>query len=541
MPTPASTDAPRSRFAAGARRGLAVRGTTLVACSVCLVLGAVAGATGQRAWAAKPAGTDAAEPAGKDAATPQAGKRISAPPPGYSRFRKLDVFARALAHVEQHYVRPVDDTELIYGALEGMTAQLDPHSTFLRPADAQMLREDMDGRFGGVGLVVALDVAQTPTASEGETPQAEGAAAEAPSDDPSPAASPRLERAEDLVLRVSEVIVGGPAHAAGLVKDDEITEIEGKIIAHYPDLRDAIGVMRGPAGTPVTFKVRHPGQESREVTVQRAVVTAPAVTTTYLGDGFGVLRLRDFQESSAKEIRAGLKELERLAKAEGADLRGAVLDLRDNGGGLLDQGIAVANIFLSKGVIVRTRTRGGRIIDEARATAAGTRRDLPLVVLVNKTTASASEIVAGALQDHRRALIVGERSYGKGSVQSPFRLGDGSVLKLTVALFYTPNGHLIQASGIKPDVRVGPELAPFEDSRPTVEPERADPKALRPEDFGEPPSSAAAEDEQPELAWPKAVREAGDDAQLVAAVQHLAGLARVGDPTRGPEKAKASR
>jgi carboxyl-terminal processing protease len=433
-------------------------------------------------------------------------------PADYSRFRKLDTFARALAQIEQFYVRPIDDKELVYAAIDGLTMELDPHSSFLRPRDAKMLREDMDGRFGGVGLVVVLSEAANPEAEE-------EAEEEAPVEDRPQCPEPRGE----LVLRIDEVIEGGPAAKAGLKSGDEITQIEGRAVSHYADLREAIGVMRGRAGEKVGFEVRTPGQEAREVEVERAVVIAPAVTSAYYGQGLGMVRLRDFQESSTKEIRQALRNLDKEADGE---LRGLVLDLRNNGGGLLEQAIAVANIFLTKGVIVRTRGRGGRLMDEAFATPAGTRRKLPLVVLVNKGTASASEIVAGALQDHGRALIVGERSYGKGSVQTPFRLGDGSLLKLTVALFYTPNDHMIQASGIKPDVHVGAEQAIYLDSIPELEPERADPRHLKPEDFDRPPSSALAEDDDPKMALAPAVRAVEDDPQMRRAVEQLLGMQR---------------
>ena len=405
-------------------------------------------------------------------------------------------------------MRPIDDRELVYAAIDGLTAELDPHSSFLRPRDAKMLREDMDGRFGGVGLVVIL---------------AEAADADEDAEREEAPAAQCAEDTRELVLRIDEVIEGGPAAKAGLVAGDEIIEIEGRAVAHYADLREAIGVMRGRAGEVVSFEVRTPGQDPRTVEVEREVVVAPAVTHEYFGEGMAMVRLRDFQESSAREIRQALRELDKEA---GGELVGLVLDLRNNGGGLLDQAIAVANIFLAKGSIVRTRGRGGKLQDEAFATPAGTRRKLPLVVLVNKATASASEIVAGALQDHGRALIVGERSYGKGSVQTPFRLGDGSLLKLTVALFYTPNDHMIQASGIKPDVHVGAESATYVDSIPELEPERADPRHLKPEDFGRPPSSAAAEDEDPSMALSPAVRATGEDPQMRRAVEQLLGMKR---------------
>ena len=200
-----------------------------------------------------------------------------------------------------------------------------------------------------------------------------------------------------------------------------------------------------------------------------------------------------------------------------------MIDLRDNGGGLLDEAIGIVDLFVSEGPIVRTRGRRGIMIDEARSHRIGTDSDLPLVILVNKGSASASEIVAGALQDHKRALIIGERTYGKGSVQAPFELDDGSMLKITTALYYTPKDRLIQASGITPDVYVGtapPEALQQGDSRPEIEPERAHPRHLKPEDFGRIAESLVDET--------AAIRAAADDQQLRTAVQHLKAWERIG-------------
>ncbi|MCA9637348.1 MAG: S41 family peptidase, partial [Myxococcales bacterium] len=202
------------------------------------------------------------------------------------------------------------------------------------------------------------------------------------------------------------------------------------------------------------------------------------------------------------------------------ELKGVVLDLRDNGGGLLDQAIAVVDHFVPEGAIVRTRGRQGALLDEVHARPGGHWNKVPLVLLVNKASASASEVVAGALQDHGRALVVGERTYGKGSVQAPFELGDGSVLKLTIALYYTPRDRLIQATGITPDVLVGAKGAAYEDSHPELEPERAHPQHLRPEAFG----YAASGDERDRS---EAVAAAGDDLQLKVAVEHLQTIGRM--------------
>jgi carboxyl-terminal processing protease len=406
-------------------------------------------------------------------------------PLDYSRYRKLDIFARALSTIEQHYVRPVDGERLVHAAIDGLVEELDPHSEYLRPKEARMLREDIEGSFGGVGMVVIQKFEAEP--------------------------QPRL------VLDVRAVIPGGPAARAGVRAGDVILAIEGKPVSHYVDLRRAIMVMRGDPGTKVSFTVERKGQTPRTVTVSREVIDSPAVTSTYLGDGIGHIRLRDFSETSAREVDRALDSLR--SSTVDRKLKGVVLDLRDNGGGLLDQAIAVVDLFVGDGAIVRTRGRMGALLDEVGATGRTPWRDVPVALLVNKASASASEVVAGALQDHERALVVGERTYGKGSVQAPFDLGDGSILKLTIALYYTPDDRLIQATGISPDVLVGKKPAPFEDSHPDLEPERAHPQHLRPESFGYTPT------EEKDIS--EAVAAAGDDFQLRVAVEHLETLGKI--------------
>ena len=408
---------------------------------------------------------------------------IKASPVDYSRYRKLDLFARSLAIVEQHYVRPVDSERLIYAAIGGLVAELDPHSEFLPPQDATLLREDIEGSFGGIGMVVVLKQEST-----GST---------------------------RVVLDIREVIAGGPAARAGVKVGDLITEIEGKPIGHFFDLRRAISAMRGAPGTKVTFVLETPQAKGKPVprtlTLAREFIDSPSTRPVYLGEGIAHVRLRDFSETSAHELSEAIHGMKAAAGKTG--LQGVVLDLRDNGGGLLDQAVAIVDLFVDEGPIVRTRGRMGNLLDESRARPGGAWSKVPLAVLINKASASASEVVAGALQDHRRALIVGERSYGKGSVQAPFELGDGSVLKLTISLYYTPADRLIQASGILPDVLVGTGLTAYQDSLPELEPERAQPRHLKPESFGHPANTQNDEGE--------AVRAAGLDAQLKAAVQHL--------------------
>ncbi len=419
-----------------------------------------------------------------------------AAPSTFSRYQKLDMFARALSIIEQNYVRPVDGDQLMYAAIRGLVSELDPHSNFLVPAEARLLREDIEGVFGGVGMVVVL----------GRDPDG------------------------TRFLDVREVITDSPADDADIVTGSRITRVDGKSIAQFPDLQRAITMIRGEPGTTIRVTVEDRARgTSRTVALVRAVIDPPAVEVRAMGEGIASLRLREFSQDSARELRDAIATLRRTAPAGAKAVRGIVLDLRDNGGGLLDEAIDIVDLFVEEGVIVRTRGRRGTVVDEARAHRPGTEAEVPLVVLVNKASASASEIVAGALQDHGRALIVGERTYGKGSVQAPFELEDGSLLKLTTSLYYTPDDRLIQASGITPDVHVGVaptgaapaggSTAPLADSRPEISPERDAPRHLRPEDFGRiVPRSV---DESP------AVRAAGDDLQLRTAVQHLVAWDRV--------------
>ncbi|MCA9654776.1 MAG: S41 family peptidase [Myxococcales bacterium] len=414
---------------------------------------------------------------------------VGQPPLAYSRYRKLDVLARALAIVEQFYVRPVDDTALIHAALSGMVSELDPHTAFLPPREAKLLREDIEGAFGGIGMVVVLG----------------------------------REDDGDRFLDVRDVIPDGPADQAGVRVGHHVVRIAGRPIADFADLEEAIVLIRGKPGTTIKLTVEDPERGIlRTLELTRAIIDPPAVELSYLGEGLGVLRLRDFPEHAAREMREGLQELRQQAGEAG--LRGVVIDLRDNGGGLLDEAVGIVDLFVDEGAIVRTRGRQGRVIDEARAHRPGTERSVPLCVLINKGSASASEIVAGALQDHGRAVIVGERSYGKGSVQAPFELDDGSLLKITTALYYTPDDRLIQASGITPDIFVGamPEGVDGRavlDSRPELPPERDNPGHLEPEDFGR--------ESPPRVDESEAVRAAGEDLQLRTAVQHLRALARM--------------
>lgn len=356
------------------------------------------------------AGAFAATSAFELFATPHA----SATETDASPYANLGVFARALAHIEVNHVEPPDQDALIYGAIRGMVETLDPHSSFLDPDEVARLEADTAGAFGGVG--VEIDV-------------------------------------RDGWITVHGVLPGGPAERAGLLPGDRFLTLDG---TGARDLRvsEAVSIMRGEPGTPVTVRVRREGvDEAVELTMTREIIRVEAVEARVLPDGIAYVRIRSFQSTTTDELRAALDEAMR-ATAESGGVRGVLLDLRGNPGGLLDEAVLVSDEFLTEGVIVSTRGRGGEVLSEARAHAAGTRPDWPMVVLVDYFSASAAEIVAGALRDHRRALVVGTRTWGKGSVQNVIDLPDGSALKLTVARYYTPSGDSIQAVGIEPDVVV---------------------------------------------------------------------------------------
>lgn len=339
---------------------------------------------------------------------------VHAEPAKRSPFRKLQVFARALAHVEQSHVREVSDDELVEGAIRGMLASLDPHSEYLTPDEYRVLAADTEGRYAGAGI--EIDV-------------------------------------HDGWLTVLTVFPGGPAALAGVRAGDRFLSIDGVPARDLP-IAEAVRRMRGEPGTQVRVTLRRVDREDAiDLVLTRAVIDVPAVEGRVLADRVAYLRLRSFQETAPAEFARALDvAVERSAGAGG--LRGLVIDLRDNPGGLVSAAVEIADEFLREGVVVSIRGRGGRLQREYRAHASGTRPDWPVVLMVNAYSASAAEILAGALHDHRRAVIVGTRSFGKGSVQNVIELPDGSAMKLTTALYYTPSGRSIQADGIEPDVVV---------------------------------------------------------------------------------------
>ncbi|MCA9579321.1 MAG: S41 family peptidase, partial [Myxococcales bacterium] len=293
-----------------------------------------------------------------------------------SPFENLGVLARALAHVEVSYVEPVDSAVLVQGAVRGMLASLDPHTTYLDPQEYAMLRNDAQGRFAGIGVEVGV---------------------------------------RDGWLVVLGVLPDSPAEQAGLLPGDRFLVIEGRE-ARDMRLGDAIRLMRGEVGTLVHVTMRREGDPSDlRMELRRGYVEVDAVSSLLLPDGVLYVRIFTFSDNTTPSLR---EAIDTALRARPQGITGLVLDLRNNGGGLLREAVLVSDEFLDSGTIVTTRGRGGALLQESRAHTAGTRPRWPMVVLVNGLTASASEIVAGALRDHERALIVGTRTFGKGSVQN---------------------------------------------------------------------------------------------------------------------------
>src|SRR5215831_3950369 len=328
-------------------------------------------------------------------------------------YRQLDLFSDAFERVRANYVRPVDDHELIDAAIEGMVSNLDPHSSYMDAKNYQDMQITTKGEFGGIGIEVTM---------------------------------------EDGLIKVISPIDGTPASKAGIKPGDFIAAIDGASIQGLP-LNDAIDKMRGPSGSKVTLTVLRTGDKKPfDVTLTRAIVQVDNVRWHREGD-VGYVRMPGFNEQTALGLEKAVKDMK---KQIGPGLRGYVLDLRNNPGGLLDQAIQVSNDFLNSGEIVSTR---GRHPEDTQRYDAKSGSDItggkPVVVLINAGTASAAEIVSGALQDHKRATIVGMTSFGKGSVQTIIPLGEGGgALRLTTARYFTPSGHSIQAQGIIPDYAV---------------------------------------------------------------------------------------
>jgi carboxyl-terminal processing protease len=321
--------------------------------------------------------------------------------------------------IKADYVEPVDDHTLIKGAIDGMLAALDPHSDYLEGASFERLTTMIDGNYQGLGISVQMD---------------EGA------------------------VKVVSPFKGSPADQAGIKAGDYITHVDGKLI-YGTDIDEAVEQMRGPAGTSVRLSIVREGRDKPfDVVVKRGLIELQPVTSEVKDGNIGYISVNEFSKDVGKDVLAAVKTVR--AKA-GGRLAGIVLDLRSNPGGSLDEAVALSDLFLTQGQIVsqRGRNRDDTIYYDAESVYPGdVAPGTPIIVLIDEGTASASEIVAGALQDQHRALIMGERSFGKGSVQSLLPLGKDSALKLTTARDYTPSGRSVQEGGIVPDIKV-PQLS----------------------------------------------------------------------------------
>ena len=340
------------------------------------------------------------------------------------RYEDLSLFTNVLTLVRRNYVEPIDESQLVRGAVRGMLAELDPHSSFMDAEAYTEMQVDTKGEFHGLGI--------------------------------------EISKRRDGHIEVVSPIEGTPAYRAGIKSRDQIVSIcpterpdewtEDCAPTKSMTLFEAVNLMRGRKGTQITIDIFREGFEApRPFTITRDVVKVESVSGWMLEPGYAYVRLRAFQERTSRDLE---EVLEKLHAENGKPFDGVVLDLRDNPGGLLNQAVRVSDVWLSEGLVVYTKGREDEQRQEFRAAATGTEPSYPITVIVNEGSASASEIVAGALQDQHRALVVGKKSFGKGSVQTVYPLEGGNGLRLTTALYYTPGGRSIQEVGIVPDIIV---------------------------------------------------------------------------------------
>ena len=359
----------------------------------------------------------ATEPAGPAAQGPAPGDTLSPDHPP-----SLEIFAQALALVEDQYAEPKTSKDLIYGAIQGAVGTLDAHSSFMTPEDLRELQIETKGKFSGIGIEIAM---------------------------------------KDMVLMVVSPIEGTPAYQMGIQPGDQIVKINGQPTKNM-SLADAVKSIRGPQGSKVTLTINREGfAHPRDYVITREIIPIHSVKARILDGGIGYVRVTNFQDQTDADLHAYLDKM----KQRLVPFRGLILDLRNDPGGLLDQAVRVADEFLKSGLIVYTEGRNRQQTGRFYATVGKDKyANIPMVVLINEGSASASEIVAGALKDQKRALIVGTKSFGKGSVQTIIPMEDDSALRLTTSLYYTPSGITINEKGIVPDVVVDEKPLPADES-----------------------------------------------------------------------------
>lgn len=322
----------------------------------------------------------------------------------------LTVFTRALNDIKKIYVDEIDNKELFSNAVKGMVSGLDPHSDYLKPKEQKKLLESTSGKFGGLGIEINM---------------------------------------KDKLIQVVSPIDDTPAYRAGIAAEDFIVEIDGKTVRGM-SLKDGVDLMRGTPGTTVEITIVREQQKPFKVNLTREIITVVSAKGYLLEKDIGYTRVASFQSPSAALLKQVIAD---LSKENNGKLKGLILDLRNNPGGVLNAAVDISNLFIDKpGLVVYTKGRIANSNLEYKTKPGDIISAIPMVVLINKGSASASEIVAGALQDHKRAIIMGKTSFGKGSVQSVIQLKNGYGLKITTARYYTPSGRSIQAKGIEPDI-----------------------------------------------------------------------------------------
>lgn len=311
--------------------------------------------------------------------------------------------------IRREYVEETTPSELIDNAIEGMLSGLDPHSVYLKKSDAENFYRDTNGHYPGVGIEVEM--------IEGQ-------------------------------LKIIAPITGSPAEKAGIQANDTIVKIDDKLVNGL-QIDEVIRLLRGEAGEAVKFVIQRDSGKTENITVVRELINIPSVAEKVLSPGFAVIRVNQFQENTANEFSQSLNKLN-----ANDELKGLIIDLRNNPGGFIAEATGIADLFLSSGLIVSTKNNNTGEEERIRATVKSDAINTPLVVLINGGSASASELLAGALQDHKRAIIAGQKSFGKGSVQDVLPLSNGDAIKMTIAQYYTPDGHAIQARGVVPDIEI---------------------------------------------------------------------------------------
>ena len=398
-------------------------------------------------------------------------------------YQQLNLFGDVLERVRRDYVEPADEKTLIENAINGMLSALDPHSSYMNPKTYKDMQVQTKGEFGGLGIEVTM---------------------------------------ENGVIKVVSPIDDTPASKAGIMPGDLIFALDGEPVQGLT-LQEAVEKMRGKVGTPIKISIRRKDKDPFDVSLTRETIKVKSVRYRLEGGDIGYIRVTSFTEQSTSGV---LDAVEKLKKEAGGKLKGYILDLRNNPGGLLDQAIAMSDAFLDKGEIVSVKARKSEDVQRWNAKPGDVAGGLPIVVLVNGGSASASEIVAGALQDHKRAIILGTRTFGKGSVQTIMQVTGGGAIRLTTALYFTPSGRSIQKEGIKPDIDVEPSKIEAIQQRSSFREENLRRSILNPNDK---PSDA-----KPEAAKPGETKPADKKDDKPAA-----GATPPGDPDEPPKEAVA--